>query len=144
MKLGIGLGPGHTVLDGDSAPPPQMGTAPQFSAHICCGQMAGWMKMPLGMEIGFGPGDCVGWGPRSPPQKGGGAPKFSAMFIVVNFGLLAAEVLSLVWGTPANLNGFRVLAALLRYCVASSSGRQPNCGVEQRAAITLGIGPHSS
>jgi len=70
--------------------------------------------MPLGMEIGFGPGDCVGWGPRSPPQKGGGAPKFSAMFIVVNFGLLAAEVLSLVWGTPANLNAFRVLAALLR------------------------------
>jgi len=31
----------------------------------------------------------------------------------VNFGLLAAEILSLVWGTPANFNGFRVLAALL-------------------------------
>jgi len=33
---------------------------------------------------------------------------------IVNFGLLAAEILSLVWGTPANFNGFRVLAALLR------------------------------
>ena len=28
-------------------------------------------------------------------------------------GPLAAEILSLVWGTPANFNGFRVLAALL-------------------------------
>jgi len=32
---------------------------------------------------------------------------------MVNFGPLAAEILSLVWGTPANFNGFRVLAALL-------------------------------
>jgi len=32
---------------------------------------------------------------------------------VVNFGLLAAEILSGVWGTPATFNGFRVLAALL-------------------------------
>ena len=31
----------------------------------------------------------------------------------VNFGALAAEIVSLVWGTPANFNGFRVLAALL-------------------------------
>jgi len=32
---------------------------------------------------------------------------------MVNFGLLAAEIISLVWGTPANFNGFLVLAALL-------------------------------
>jgi len=32
---------------------------------------------------------------------------------MVNFGLQAAEIISLVWGTPANFNGFRVLAALL-------------------------------
>jgi len=32
---------------------------------------------------------------------------------MVNFGLLAAEILSLVWGTPGNFNGFRILAALL-------------------------------
>jgi len=32
---------------------------------------------------------------------------------MVNFGPLAAEVGSLVWGTPATFNGFRVLAALL-------------------------------
>jgi len=69
---------------------------------------------------------------------------------MVNFGPLAAEIISLVWGTPANFNGFRVLAALLH--AALYYGRLPNCGVEQRAppvfgraAITLGIGgigPH--
>jgi len=32
---------------------------------------------------------------------------------MVNFGPLAAEIVSLVWGTPANFNRFRVLAALL-------------------------------
>jgi len=39
---------------------------------------------------------------------------------MVNFGPLAAEIVSLVWGTPGNFNGFRVLAALLhgtRYAV---------------------------
>ena len=42
MKLGtrVGLGPGHIVLDWDPAPLTQRGTAPQFSAHIRCGQMA--------------------------------------------------------------------------------------------------------
>jgi len=68
---------------------------------------------------------------------------------MVNFGALAAEIVSLVWGTPGNFNGFRVLAALIFTARHSSSGRQPNCGIEQRApaifgraAITLGIGPH--
>jgi len=56
----VGLGPGHIVLDGDPAPPPQKGHSPsQFSAHICCGQMAAWIKMPLGMELGLNPGDFV-------------------------------------------------------------------------------------
>jgi len=32
---------------------------------------------------------------------------------MVNFGLLTAKTVSLVWGTPANFNGFCVLAALL-------------------------------
>jgi len=33
---------------------------------------------------------------------------------MVNFSLLAAEILSLVWGTPANFNSFHVLALLLQ------------------------------
>jgi len=32
---------------------------------------------------------------------------------MVNFGLLTAEICWRVWGTPANFNGFRFLAALL-------------------------------
>jgi len=32
---------------------------------------------------------------------------------MVNFGLLAAEIVSWIWGTPATFNGFRVMAALL-------------------------------
>ena len=32
---------------------------------------------------------------------------------MVNFGPLAAEIGPVVWGTPANFNGLRVLAALL-------------------------------
>ena len=61
MKLGkqIGFGYGHTVLDGNPPPPPLKGHSPQFSAHICCGQMTAWIKMPLGMELGLGPGDFV-------------------------------------------------------------------------------------
>jgi len=81
MKLGmqVGLGPGHIVLDGDSIPLLQRGTAPpQFAAHIRCGQMAAWIKMPLGMEAGLGPDDFVLDGDPAPPQKGGGAP--SAIF----------------------------------------------------------------
>ena len=31
----------------------------------------------------------------------------------VNFGPLAAEIVSLVWGTPANFNGLGVLVAFL-------------------------------
>ena len=77
---GIGLGPGHILLDGNPVPLPKWGGAPQFSAHICCGQMAGWIMMPLSREVGFGPGHIVLDGdPAPPPRKGGTvtAPQFS-------------------------------------------------------------------
>jgi len=35
----------------------------------------------------------------------------------VNFGPLAAEIVSLVWGTPANFKGFPFLAAFLRVTI---------------------------
>jgi len=53
------------------------GTAPtQFSAHVCCGQTAGWMKTPLSMEVNFGPGHTVYLAP--PCEKGTAAPLISA------------------------------------------------------------------
>ena len=52
-------------------PIPQTERSLQFSAHICGGQMAGWIKVPLGMEEGLGPGDFLLDGdPAPPPQKG--------------------------------------------------------------------------
>jgi len=66
---------------------------------------------------------------------------------MVNFGPLAAEIDPVVWGTHANFNGFRVLAALLHD--TRVLGVSTLCGVEERAppifgraAITLGIDPH--
>jgi len=38
---------------------------------------------------------------------------FHMLHSMVNFGLLAAEIGWPVWGTPPNLNGLRILAALL-------------------------------
>jgi len=78
--LGIGLSPIDIVLDGDPAPSPKRGRSPQFSAHICCGEMAGWMKMPLGTEIGLCSGHIVleGDDPAPPPPMGHSSLRFSA------------------------------------------------------------------
>ena len=69
---------------------------------------------------------------------------------MVNVGPLAPEIGPVVWGTPAHFNGFRVFVT--RYCTAFQYWASAKlCGVEQRAppifctaAITVGIGPHSS
>jgi len=53
------LGPGHIVLDGDSAPPKGAHAQHPFLAHACCGQMAEWIKMPLGTQASLGPGEIV-------------------------------------------------------------------------------------
>ena len=68
-----GLGPGDFVLDGDPAPLPKKGAEPppQFSTHFYCGQMAGCIKMPLGMEVGLSPGKFVLDGDPAPLHKGG-------------------------------------------------------------------------
>jgi len=71
---------------------------------------------------------------------------------MTNISLLAAEIGPVVRGTPANFNGFRSLAALLyAVYVLQQWASAKLCGAEQkappifgRAAITLGIGPHSS
>ena len=45
--------------------------SPPLSAHICCDQMAAWIKMSLGMELGLGPGDIVLDGdPATLPKMG--------------------------------------------------------------------------
>jgi len=71
---------------GPSSPSPKGGRSPQFSAHICCSQMA-WMDQDA-TWYGGRPQPrrlCVRWGPRYPSQNGGRAPlpNFQPISIVV-------------------------------------------------------------
>ena len=64
--------------------PPKNGPEPppQFSAHVCCGQTAGWIKMALGMDVGLGPGHIVLDGEPAPlPQKGDRDPPIFGPFL---------------------------------------------------------------
>ena len=59
----------HCVRWGPSSPSPK-GAHPKFAAHDCCGQTAGWIKMPLGTKLGLGPGNSLLDGNPAPPKKG--------------------------------------------------------------------------
>ena len=56
--------------------------SPQFSAHVYCGQTAGWMKLVLGVEVRLSPGHFVLDGDPAPSSKRGRRPppQFSAHF----------------------------------------------------------------
>jgi len=88
MSLGreVGLGQTGIVLDGDPAiSSPKSGQGPQFSAHVYCGQTAGWIKVALGMEVGLCPGHIVLDGdPAPPPQKGTQPPIFGPYLLWPN------------------------------------------------------------
>jgi len=58
-----------------TAPLLRKGAQTHFLAHVCCGQTARSIKMPLGTEEGLGPGHIV---LAIYPQKGGSSPHFSA------------------------------------------------------------------
>jgi len=76
MPLGKGtrLGQGDIVLDVHPAPLPKRFIAPPpIFTHICCGQTAGWIKIPLGMEVGFVQSHIVLDGDRALPKGGGTA-----------------------------------------------------------------------
>jgi len=72
----VGLSPGDFVLDGDPAPLPKKGGAPNFRL-VYCGHTALCIKMPLDMEVGLSPGDFVLDGDPSPLPKKGRRPQFS-------------------------------------------------------------------
>jgi len=64
----------HCFRWGPSSPSPKREQSPQFSAHVCCGEMAGWIQMPLGMEVGLGPGHTA----HPLPQERKRSPQFLA------------------------------------------------------------------
>jgi len=70
------------VLDGDPAPSSPKKGAPQFSAHVCCGQTAGWINMAFGMEVGLDPGHIVLDGDQSPPPPKKGAPPIFGSYLL--------------------------------------------------------------
>ena len=97
----VGLGPDHTVLDGDPARHLKRGTAsslekghsrPQFSAHVYCGETAGWIKMPFGTKVVLGLGYIVLNGDPAPaPRKTGSQPpNFRPMSIVARWSPISA------------------------------------------------------
>ena len=63
----------------ETQPPSPKGAEPsypQFPAHFYCGQTAGCIKMPLGVDVGLSPGDFVLDGDPVPlPKKGAETPK---------------------------------------------------------------------
>jgi len=69
LDMEVGLCPGHMVLGVDPAPP-KKGTAPQFSAHVYCGQTVGCIRIPLGTDVGLSLGNtAIDGDPAPPPLK---------------------------------------------------------------------------
>ena len=68
-----------------SYPRQKRGQSPQFSAHFYCGQTAGCIKMPLGMEVGLSPGDVMLDGVAAlPPPKRAQPPVFGSCLLWPN------------------------------------------------------------
>ena len=65
---------------GTQVPLPKGAQPPPCSAHVCSGQTAGWIKMPLGTEVDLGPGHIVLDDDPAPPspESGTAAPLFLA------------------------------------------------------------------
>jgi len=72
----VGLSPGDCVRWRLSDPPQKRGGAPQFSAHVYCGQTAAWIKMPLETEVVLGQDDIVLDGDPAPLSKKAAQPPY--------------------------------------------------------------------
>ena len=52
LSTEVGLDQGDIVLNGDPSPLKNGGQQPTTFRPMYCGQTAGWIKMPLGVEVG--------------------------------------------------------------------------------------------
>jgi len=75
--------PSEIVLDVTQLPSHKKGhgSLPHFSAHLRCGETAGWI-IPLGTEVGLSPGDVLDGDPAPPTERGTAGPTFRLMSIV--------------------------------------------------------------
>jgi len=73
----------HCVRCGPSYPQKKRAHPPYpILVHVCCGQMAGWMKMPLDTEVDLSPGHIVLYGVPAPAKGAQLPPSFRPMSIV--------------------------------------------------------------
>jgi len=101
---------------------------PQFSAHFYCGQTAGCIKMPLGMEVGLSPSDFVLDGDAAlldgdaapTPQKGGGTPNFRPVYC----GQTAAWI-KMPLGTEVGLGSDDIVLDIRTQLPSPKRGRSP-------------------
>ena len=57
---------------------------------VYCGQMVGWIKMPLGTKVGLGPGNIVLDADSAPPLPRAQPPNFWHMSIVAKWSPISA------------------------------------------------------
>jgi len=70
---------------------------PQFSAPVSCGQMTGWIKMPLGTKVGLSPDHIVLNRDPASPIRGTNPRNFQPMSIVAKWSLISATAEHLSW-----------------------------------------------
>ena len=84
MPLGteVRLGPSDIIVRWGPSSPSQKQTEPPFSAYVCCGQTAGWIKMTIGMVVGL---IVLDFGASSLSRKKGTVVPPKVMFIVAKW-----------------------------------------------------------
>jgi len=80
----------------DPASPPPKGHSPQFSAHACYGETAGWIKMPLRREVCLSPGHIVARTDPPPLPQRDTCPQFWPMSIVAKRSPISATAEHLI------------------------------------------------
>jgi len=86
----VGLGLRDIVFDVDPATPQKRHTHPHPNFWLVyCGQVAGWMKMPLDTEVDLGPGHIVLDGVPAPSEGAEQSPSFRPMSIVATVAQLS-------------------------------------------------------
>ena len=68
-----------------SSPLPKTGAEPPIFGRVYCGQTAGWIKMPLGVEVGLCPGHIVLHGAQLFLPQRCTAPNFRPISVVAKW-----------------------------------------------------------
>jgi len=129
----------HCVRCGPSFIP--RGAAFQYSAHVCCGQTTGWIKMLFGTKVGLGPGHIVLYGEPAPP-KGAQLPNFRPMSIVAKQSPISATAEHLF---SNNIVSNTVAVCTCRYnrryyeCMSDWLHSRPNCSSDVVSAMLESI-----